>query len=32
VPGFSIDSFGSAFIASFLVSFMSLLFSWFLIF
>jgi putative membrane protein len=31
VPGFSIDSFGSAFIASFLVSFMSFLFSWFLI-
>ncbi len=32
VPGFSIDSFGNAFVASFLVSMMSLLFSWFLIF
>ena len=32
VPGFSVDSFISALVASFLVSLMSLIFSWFLIF
>ncbi|MHB1285620.1 MAG: phage holin family protein [Leptospirales bacterium] len=32
VPGFTVDSFISALVSSFLVSLMSLIFSWFLIF